>query len=202
MPQDGKFSKVECVDLVVTGSMRVDLPWGRVVFSNNEVSIVSTVSDPPKLRLSSVDGGGAISFGWLRPDGAEEELVLIQGKRDERTRGESPLPLVGEMTIHVQSRVPGDAGMRKIVGLLSDTPFVGSSDQGDGTTRPPVNGPATGLPGDAFAQQVRAWYRDILRRPTFPYAADDEVDAHRPWLNTPQGIEGLHRMLIEVGPGG
>jgi hypothetical protein len=55
----------------------------------NEVTLVSTVDDPPKFRLgkkiSDLWGRalGCLSFNNVRADGSEDELVLIQGKETE-----------------------------------------------------------------------------------------------------------------------
>jgi hypothetical protein len=96
------------------------MPWGYVEFSNNEVSIISTVNDPPKVRMASAEGGslGACSFGVLRTDGRQEEVILIQGKRDERWRND----LSGELTIHIRDhRIPGDdASMVKVMEMRAD----------------------------------------------------------------------------------
>jgi hypothetical protein len=74
------------------------MPWGYIEFSNNEVSIISTVNDPPKVRMASAEGGslGAVSFGVLRTDGRQEEVILIQGKRSEEHRHD-PHNLSGEL---------------------------------------------------------------------------------------------------------
>lgn len=78
------------------------MPWGYVKLSNNEVEVVSTVGDPPKIRCAAPEGIslGAMSFGRLRADGKINEMVLIQGKQDERTRSD-PSNLAGEFTIHI-----------------------------------------------------------------------------------------------------
>lgn len=81
---------------------RKNLPWGYVEYRSNEIYIVSTISDPPKVRQASIEGIslGAMSWGRLRPDGEIDEMVLIQGKQDERTR-QDPNSRAGEFTIHV-----------------------------------------------------------------------------------------------------
>lgn len=63
-----------------------DLPRGYVgTYDDNEVEIVSTMADPPKLRLA-VDAGkvesnlGAVSFNLRRPDGRHEEYGLVMGR--------------------------------------------------------------------------------------------------------------------------
>lgn len=64
----------------------IKLPWGYAApYDDNEIQIVSTISDPPKIRLG-VEAGkvesnlGAISFNIVRPDGRHEEMALVQGR--------------------------------------------------------------------------------------------------------------------------
>ena len=97
---------------------RILLPWGYIEASNNEVSIVSLVDDPPGLRLASVTGSlGKLSFNLLRADGVQEELVLIQGKQDRRFAN----AFGGEITIHLrQPFVDGDAAMTEVLTLRHD----------------------------------------------------------------------------------
>lgn len=97
----------------------VETDWGWLEFDGNELSIVSTVEDPPKVRLAALYGRslGALSFNRLRPDGRQEEVVLMQGKIDERY----PTGLGGELL--VQARRPGgvgDAAMTNVLLLRSD----------------------------------------------------------------------------------
>ncbi len=112
---------------------RIDTPWGYIDIGNNEVSVVSTVDDPPKVRLASAAGLslGAISFNRLREDGAQVETILIQGKQDERTRDlptTDPRSFASELTFHVNSGGQEDSHMRKVFELRSDglwTPWTG-----------------------------------------------------------------------------
>ena len=54
------------------------MPWGRIEVSTNEISIISTVDDPPKIRLASPNKTvGAMSFNKLRADGKQQELALL-----------------------------------------------------------------------------------------------------------------------------
>mgnify|MGYP001602127755 CR=1 FL=1 len=102
------------------------LEWGRIEFSKNEVSLISTVEDPPKVRLAAAAGLslGAATFNRLRPDGVQEELILIQGKQDERTRGD-PTNLAGEITIHINDgRGLGDASMVKVMEIRHDSVWI------------------------------------------------------------------------------
>lgn len=67
---------------------RYKMPWGYIDVVTNEVSIVSTVEDPPKVRLGATAGGslGCLSFNRVRADGNQDEVALLQGKIDERYR--------------------------------------------------------------------------------------------------------------------
>ena len=102
-------------------SQRIQLPWGYVDFGppgyDNEVLIVSTVDDPPKVRMAAPFGGGlgALSYNRLRQDGRLEEVVLLQGKVDERYRppeqggtSTNGTELVGELRLDL--RRPSRAG--------------------------------------------------------------------------------------------
>lgn len=102
---------------------RVDMPWGYIEIDTNEIRVVSTVEDPPKVRLGSVAGGslGGVSFDRIRPDGRSVELVLVQGKQDERTRGQSlPAAYAGEITVHINRGGEDDADMRLVATLRYD----------------------------------------------------------------------------------
>lgn len=107
--------------------MRIDMAYGYVILSGNEVRIGSTVpapGDPPKLRLESIAGGsfGGVTFAKVREDGVPEEMVLIQGKQDERVR-DNPLDFSGELTVHVRHWQPGlsdDAQMVKVMEMRHD----------------------------------------------------------------------------------
>lgn len=63
-----------------------DFPWGWVgTYDDNELEVVSTRSDPPKVRLA-VEAGlvesnlGAVSFNLRRPDGRHEEYGYVMGR--------------------------------------------------------------------------------------------------------------------------
>lgn len=111
-----------------TTPRRIVLPWGYVDFGNNEMEIVSTVDDPPKLRLVSPAGGGAVSWSKLRADGGEDEIAMILGQQDERTKGD-PTDTSGELRFYVQDgNRPGDAGMFPILIIRHDGLFLRRSD--------------------------------------------------------------------------
>lgn len=104
----------------------ISLSWGRIEFGPNEVTIVSTVDDPPGVRLASPTGSlGKVSFNRLRPDGQQEEMVLIQGKADERER-DNPNSLSGEMTVHIRNGniQNADDGMIKVMELRHDGVWI------------------------------------------------------------------------------
>ena len=94
---------------------RIDLDWGYIEYSKNEVSIISTVEDPPGLRLGAMHGGSMakISINHVRPDGVQDEIGILQGKIDERFRGPEDggtgtgFALVGEWRFDVR-RPPRD----------------------------------------------------------------------------------------------
>lgn len=106
-------------------SHRIDMQWGYVQFVGNEVIIRSTVNDPPKVRLEAARGSlGGVSFNMIRPDGKAEEVVLLQGKQDERSRNcSNRAPIYsGEMTIHIRDGLDtrGD-GMKLVARLRHDS---------------------------------------------------------------------------------
>ena len=99
--------------------------WGYVVFETNELSIVSTVEDPPKVRFASPAGLslGAFSFNRLRSDGRQQEMILFQGKQDERSRHfppSDPRTYAGEFTLHINNGGDQDGNMKRILEARSD----------------------------------------------------------------------------------
>ncbi len=63
-----------------------EFPWGWLgTYDDNEIEIVSTISDPPKVRLA-VDSNkiesnlGAVTFNIRRPDGRHEEYGYVMGR--------------------------------------------------------------------------------------------------------------------------
>lgn len=63
-----------------------DLPFGWVgTYDDNEIEIVSTIADPPKIRLAipndKVESNlGAVSFNLRRSDGRHEEYGYVMGR--------------------------------------------------------------------------------------------------------------------------
>jgi len=122
---------------------RIELPWGYIEYSNNEVVLVSTIDDPPKWRLASTTGSlGAVSWSILNPDGSLNELVLLQGKKDERTRHRSDVNY-GEMTLHLKAppRFPGDDGMILVGLFLHDYVWLRHLAIGGFANPPPIDLP-------------------------------------------------------------
>lgn len=103
---------------------RYAIPWGYLDVGTNEISIVSTVKDPPKVRLGADAGGSLGCFSFNR---GTHEVVLLQGKIDERYRsvadeGTSPRPteLVGELRVDLlRPRRPGDTDDSQMVPVLT-----------------------------------------------------------------------------------
>lgn len=109
-------------------SQRIEMPWGYVDIGSesgkNEMLIVSTVGDPPKIKFASPEGIslGAFSFGRLRTDGSHiiDEMVLFQGKQDERTR-DDPNNQAAEFTLHLNDGSnTGDAAMVPVIQARHD----------------------------------------------------------------------------------
>lgn len=116
------------VAAVVTGQEKADtsaeelgLEGGYVETGMNEVSIVSTVDDPPGLRLGVMrEAGwgrslGKLSFNSVREDRVQDECVLIQGKLDERF---AESDLVGEYVFFVRTP-PGGGDEGDMVRVLT-----------------------------------------------------------------------------------
>jgi hypothetical protein len=87
----------------------------------NETTLVSEIDDPPKHRMgvkrlfqSWGRSLGAHSFNFVRESGIEEEVVLLQGKIDDR----SPLEhLGGEYRWDIKK--PGDASDAGMIGVMN-----------------------------------------------------------------------------------
>lgn len=63
-----------------------EFPWGYIgSYDDNEVEIVSTIPDPPKVRLAVQAGKvesnlGSVSFNLRRADGRHEEYGYVMGR--------------------------------------------------------------------------------------------------------------------------
>jgi hypothetical protein len=86
---------------------RIDLPCGWVgPYGDNEVEIVSTISDPVKVRLA-VDEGvvesnlGSVSMNVRRGDGVHEEVAYVMGRLTGNTKRMGAL--------YLATRGPNDA---------------------------------------------------------------------------------------------
>lgn len=114
-------------DIEILGTLTVRTPRGYMRFGGNELSVVSTVDDPSKLRLASPGGNqSGVSFNVLRDDGEQEEVALIGGAQDEEAR----TSLGGQLVVSCRGRnLDGDAAMRKML-------FIGGAFTTDG--RPKV----------------------------------------------------------------
>jgi len=66
------------------------LPWGRIEFGLNEMSIVSTVDDPAKLRIGATESNvfGCVSGDYVRPSGVHEQKILIKMSEDDNHPGQ------------------------------------------------------------------------------------------------------------------
>lgn len=132
----------------------IKLEWGRIVVWLNELSIISHVADPPKLRMSAESGGslGCFSFGRCRPGtNIEDEVVLVQGKIDERFRPPADggtsgggTELVGELRVDLTRPArPGDTDDARMIPVLqlhydkivAHVPIVGAVAATGGDTR-------------------------------------------------------------------
>ena len=110
---------------VVTGTgLDIRTRIGFLQFDGNELTVGSTIADPPKVRLVAPEGQlGAVSFNRLRADGAQEEVVLLIGKEAE----DAPGSLGGQFEIWLRRKYSdGDRAMR-LAGVLT----VGYSRSGD-----------------------------------------------------------------------
>jgi len=69
---------------------QIELPFGRILFAGNEVTLESTIDDPPKWRLACAQGLtlGGFSASRMRPDGVQDEMGVLLFKVDERYRGD------------------------------------------------------------------------------------------------------------------
>lgn len=97
----------------------IETPIGRLEFGGNELHIISTVDDPPKVRMAAPTAGmGCISGNRLRADGVgEDEKILLILKDDTQE---------GYDVFQQQPGTSDDAGMRRLlsVGLAGVTAYV------------------------------------------------------------------------------
>lgn len=188
--------------------VRVDMPWGYVLFGYpglNEMTIVNTKDgDPPGLRFVSPDGNcGKWSFCIGDDPASAVEVVLVQGKKDERTRGRQDLKW-GETTFHVKGEPknpadPRDDGMRPVGLLLHDYVWWlginGDAPQKPQIQLPPVSEPLPPVePIDEWlspeSQAKRRIEIDRIRDEMLPTVLDDDrVDAY---------MSGRNKDLAEV----
>ncbi len=113
---------------------------GRLVFDGNELAIESKIDDPPALRLAApgLNSCGKISWNRLRSDGGHEELVILQGKTDERER-DGQGRLGAEVTLHQRNPnvANADAAMQRTFAQSWDSKEIGG-----------IYGGAPGVPPD------------------------------------------------------
>ncbi len=135
---------------------RIPLLWGYIEYGPNEVSIVSTVGDPPGLRLASPDGGlGKISFNRLRSDGVQEEIGILQGKMDERYRGDTA-SRAGELTLHLHDRYGlDDEAQRHVFTMRHDSVEFHVPANCSGGSSAPSTPSAIESPNGAFRVQLQ-----------------------------------------------
>lgn len=69
--------------------MRDETSMGYREFGGNEETLASTIPDPPKQRFAAPSGSfGCLSGNVLRPDGGQNEKVLLIFKPDEDAGGD------------------------------------------------------------------------------------------------------------------
>ena len=95
----------------------INLPGGRIEFGVNEMSVISTVDDPAKVRIGGTRSSvfGCISGDFVRPSGVQEEKILIQMKEDDNHPGQKG----GMVEIHLQR--PGTNDDENLVRVLTLT---------------------------------------------------------------------------------
>lgn len=117
------------------------LPWGYLEsYDDNEIAIVSTIPDPPKVRLAvqaeRVESNlGAVSFNLRRPDGRHEEYGLVMGRlTPDRQEG----------AVYVALRPRGQQECREVLYL----------DPGAAIFRVPVSAPNVGMPAPGLPRRI------------------------------------------------
>lgn len=108
-------------------SVIAELPYGSVEsFDDNEVTIISEIADPPKLRLAVPDdlveaNIGAISCNTRRANGEQDEYVTFGARALSD----------GRWAFFVAVRYPGEQDVREVLlatsdGIYGNEPFKGS----------------------------------------------------------------------------
>lgn len=93
-----------------------DLPFGYVgTYDANEIEIVSTIKDPPKIRLvvdaDKVESNlGCVSFNTRRPDGEHDEHAYVMGRLTADKQGGA---------LYLGVRAPGSQHVREVLYLDS-----------------------------------------------------------------------------------
>lgn len=98
-----------------------ETPYGYLAFEGNELIVRSLNDDPPKVRLEAPEGSlskGLVTWGTRRPDGRHEEIVLLQGKQDERYRSD-PYNFTGEVDLFCRHFVPGTSDDSQFIRVAS-----------------------------------------------------------------------------------
>lgn len=91
-----------------------EFPWGWIgSYDDNEIEIVSTIPDPPKVRLAvqaeKVESNlGALSFNLRRADGRHEEYGLVMGRLTADKQ---------EGAIYLALRARGEQAVREVLYL-------------------------------------------------------------------------------------
>lgn len=106
-----------------------DFRWGWIgTYDDNEIEIVSTISDPPKVRLAVQAGKvesnlGGVTFNIRRDDGRHEEYGYIMGRLTADKQAGA---------IYFATRGPGDSQAKERAyldhtGAYFRVPMIGSS---------------------------------------------------------------------------
>jgi len=181
--------------------IRIKRPWGEIVITNNEVGIRSDVDDPPGLRLESRSRSlGKFSGSHIRADGSSDEHVLVQFKRDERTRARDDLNY-GEMTVHIKGpqRSPDDDGMRLVGLFLHDYIWLlgvnGEAPAPPALVLPPPTEPPVDPPTDPDVIAHRRDYLASIAEEFAPMEIDPgQAESHMQGRSTEREV---HATMIE-----
>lgn len=103
----------------------IQTEYGRLEFEGNELLVVSTNNDPPKVRLRAPARSGYKGC-WTadteRRDGGYEEIALICFGQDERYRSD-PYNFTGAINIQVRKydpSIPDDQQFKKVIEIAHD----------------------------------------------------------------------------------